>query len=78
MATMKKTLVDIDQYRSNIKKVKKLKVVGKVIQVVGLVIEAQVQGVAVGELCKLIISPGYKAASLWQNPSSSLTFPGQE
>ena len=56
MATMKKTLVDIDQYRSNIKKVKKLKVVGKVIQVVGLVIEAQVQGVAVGELCKLIIS----------------------
>ena len=48
MATMKKTLVDIDQYRSNIKKVKKLKVVGKVIQVVGLVIEAQARGCSGG------------------------------
>ena len=40
--------------QSKIKKTKVLQV--EVIQVVGLVIEAQVQGVAVGELCKLMIT----------------------
>ncbi len=51
-----KTLVDLDQYKSSLNDTKILQVIGKVIQVVGLVIEAQVQGVAVGELCKLMIN----------------------
>jgi len=32
-----------------------LEVVGKVVQVVGLVVEAQVQGVSIGELCNIVI-----------------------
>ena len=33
-------------------------VIGKVIQVVGLVVEAQVQGVFIGELCRIQVSTG--------------------
>ena len=43
--------IDIDHYKHVIQKIDLLKVIGKVSHVVGLVIEAQVQGVSVGELC---------------------------
>lgn len=47
--------MDLDRYLTTIKKLDLLQVVGKVIQVVGLIIEAQVQGVSVGEVCKIQI-----------------------
>ena len=46
----------IEDYRTVIKKTDTLRVVGKVIQVVGLVVEAEVQGVSVGELCRVTVS----------------------
>lgn len=49
--------MDWERYRRAIQTVDIVKVVGKVIQVVGLVIEAQVQGVSVGELCQIEIEP---------------------
>ena len=45
-----------DAYVNTVKKTSLLQVVGKVIQVVGLVIEGQVQGVSIGELCKIYIN----------------------
>jgi len=46
-----------DSYLQELNKLDLLQVVGKVIQVVGLVVEAQVQGVSVGEVCKIMIDP---------------------
>lgn len=46
----------LEHYLHELKKLDLLQVVGKVIQVVGLIIEAQVQGVSVGELCKIMIN----------------------
>jgi flagellum-specific ATP synthase len=47
------SLIDIDRYLTAIDKADLLQVVGKVVRVVGLVIEAQLQGVSVGELCRI-------------------------
>ncbi len=46
----------LDPYLKVLDRVDDIKIVGKVIQVVGLVVEAQVQGVFVGELCYVEIS----------------------
>lgn len=46
----------LEDYLTVIKKTTLLKVVGKVIQVVGLVVEAEVQGVSIGELCKIFVT----------------------
>jgi len=46
---------NLDRYLTAIERTDVLKVVGKVVQVVGLVVEAQVQGVFVGELCEIEI-----------------------
>lgn len=45
----------LDRYLTALSRVDTLKVVGKVVQVVGLVVEAQVQGVFIGELCHIYI-----------------------
>ncbi|MSR88233.1 MAG: flagellar protein export ATPase FliI [Candidatus Margulisbacteria bacterium] len=50
--------MDISAYLEAIRKVDLVRVVGKVVRVVGLVIEAQVQGVCVMELCKIELAPG--------------------
>ncbi len=42
---------NLDKYLAAIDRTDVIKVVGKVVQVVGLVVEAQVQGVFIGELC---------------------------
>tara|TARA_B100000427_G_scaffold198739_1_gene165196 strand:- start:20554 stop:21864 length:1311 start_codon:yes stop_codon:yes gene_type:complete len=49
-------LADLESYKNVIKKTNVLKVIGKVIQVVGLVVEAEVQGVSIGELCKITVT----------------------
>lgn len=48
-------IIDLSKYYKVVEKTDTVKVVGKVIQVVGLIIEAQVQGVSVGELCTIAI-----------------------
>lgn len=48
-------MFDISKYISTIEKTDILQVVGKVSQIVGLVVEAQVQGVSIGELCKIML-----------------------
>ncbi|MFT5170398.1 MAG: flagellum-specific ATP synthase [Candidatus Marinamargulisbacteria bacterium] len=47
--------MDLEKYIKAIEDIDLIEVVGKVIQVVGLVIEAQVQGVSIGELCRVNI-----------------------
>ncbi len=49
-------LSNLENYQNVIKKTNVLKVIGKVIQVVGLVVEAEVQGVSIGELCKITVT----------------------
>ena len=49
-------LADLESYKNVIKKTNVLKVIGKVIQVVELVVEAEVQGVSIGELCKITVT----------------------
>jgi flagellum-specific ATP synthase len=46
-------MLDLTKYYKAIENADSIKVVGKVIKVIGLVIEAQVQGVSVGELCSI-------------------------
>ena len=46
-------ILELDRYYRAIHEAKLIKVVGKVVKIVGLVIEAQVQGVSVGELCTI-------------------------
>lgn len=48
-------MLDLDSYISDIKNADLLDVVGKVSQIVGLVVEAQVQGVSIGELCRITV-----------------------
>lgn len=43
--------IDIDKYIRAVEHSEREKIIGKVIQVVGLIIEAQVQGVSIGDLC---------------------------
>jgi flagellum-specific ATP synthase len=47
--------VDIEKYLKVIDKADLVRVIGKVIQVVGLIIEAQVQGVSIGDLCSIML-----------------------
>ena len=48
--------MDLDKLYRKLDSLDLVKVIGKVIQVVGLVVEAQVQGVFVGELCHVEVS----------------------
>ena len=52
--------LDFSNYIKKIGRLDLLQVIGKVIQVVGLVVEAQVQGVSVGELCEIEITPEHR------------------
>lgn len=47
--------IDFDKYHRVVDKAELVKVIGKVVQVVGLIIEAQVGGVSVGDLCSIRI-----------------------
>ena len=47
------SILELDKYFKAIDSAKLIRVVGKVIKIVGLVVEAQVQGVSVGELCTI-------------------------
>ena len=48
-------MINLSRYFKAIESTELVRIVGKVVQVVGLVIEAQVQGVSVGELCTIDI-----------------------
>ncbi len=48
-------MLNLSRYFKAIENTELVRVVGKVVQVVGLVVEAQVQGVSVGELCTIEI-----------------------
>ena len=45
--------IDFEKYHRAIEKADLVKVIGKVVQVVGLIIEAQVGGVSVGDICSI-------------------------
>lgn len=47
--------IDFEEYHKAVDKAELVKVIGKVVQVVGLIIEAQVGGVSVGDLCTIKI-----------------------
>ena len=47
--------IDFEEYHKAVDKAELVKVIGKVVQVVGLIIEAQVGGVSVGDLCSIRI-----------------------
>ena len=47
--------IDFEKYQKAIDHADLVKVIGKVVQVVGLIIEAQVGGVSVGGLCTIRI-----------------------
>lgn len=47
--------IDFEKYQKAIDRADLVKVIGKVVQVVGLIIEAQVGGVSVGDLCSIRI-----------------------
>jgi flagellum-specific ATP synthase len=47
--------VDLEKYHKAVDRADLVKVIGKVVQVVGLIIEAQVGGVSVGDLCSIRI-----------------------
>ena len=49
---------DLEKYFKAVENADLVKVIGKVIQVVGLIIEAQVQGVSIGDLCTLRMGKG--------------------
>ncbi len=48
--------VDLSGYLKTVENLDLLQVVGKVVQVIGLVVEARVQGVSIGELCRIVIT----------------------
>lgn len=48
--------MDFSRFMTAIDRADLVRVVGKVVQIVGLVVEAQVQGVFVGELCRIEVS----------------------
>jgi len=50
--------MDFSKYYQVIESVDMTKVIGKIVHVVGLIIEAQVQGVSVGELCTVSLDDG--------------------
>src|SRR4051812_39667301 len=51
--------LDLTRYQTLFKRTDLVRVVGKVVQVVGLVVEAQVQGVSINELCNIEINDGH-------------------
>ncbi len=50
--------IDFEKYIRAIERAESVRVIGKVIQVVGLILEAQVQGVSIGDLCEISINKG--------------------
>ena len=50
--------IDFEKYHKAAEHADLVKVIGKVMQVVGLIIEAQVQGVSIGDLCSLRLGKG--------------------
>ena len=50
--------IDFEKYHKAAEHADLVKVIGKVIQAVGLIIEAQVQGVSIGDLCSLRLGKG--------------------
>jgi len=48
-------VIDLEKYHRALETAEMVKVIGKIIQVVGLIIEAQVGGVSVGDLCSIRI-----------------------
>jgi len=50
--------IDFEKYHRAVEHADLVKVIGKVIQSVGLIIEAQVQGVSVGDLCMISLGKG--------------------
>jgi len=61
---MKKLDLDIKKYSQSVENADPVKIIGKVIQAVGLVIEAQMQGVSVTELCTIFIEDGEEVREL--------------
>lgn len=51
-------IIDFEKYHRAVEQADSVKVIGKVIQVVGLILEAQVQGVSIGDLCVISIDKG--------------------
>ncbi|MFA5879501.1 MAG: flagellar protein export ATPase FliI [Candidatus Margulisiibacteriota bacterium] len=51
-------MINLSRYFKAVESAELVRIVGKVVQAVGLVIEAQVQGVSVGELCTIDIEDG--------------------
>jgi flagellum-specific ATP synthase len=51
------SILNLKPYLHAIDKADLLRIVGKVVRVVGLVVEAQLQGVSVGELCRIELTP---------------------
>ncbi|MDD4179119.1 MAG: flagellar protein export ATPase FliI [Candidatus Margulisbacteria bacterium] len=52
---MSSITIDFDKYHKAVDRAEMVKVIGKVVQVVGLIIEAQVGGVSVGDICSIRI-----------------------
>ncbi len=50
--------IDLNKYFRAVELSDSVKVIGKVIQVVGLILEAQVQGVSIGDLCVISVEKG--------------------
>jgi len=59
---MSKLHIDYDKYYRAIERTDLVKVIGKVVQVVGLIIEAQVGGVSVGDLCTIRLEKDNRTA----------------
>ena len=57
-APNEKSDIDLEKYYRAIEMADSVKVIGKVIQVVGLILDAQVQGVSLGDLCIINIDKG--------------------
>lgn len=61
---MEKLDLNIPKYCQAIENVEPVRIIGKVLQVVGLVIEAQMQGVAINELCTIYIEKDEEVTEL--------------
>ena len=51
--------MNLDPFKNALEDLDTVRVVGRVVKVVGLVIEAQIQGVSIGDLCMVEIVGGY-------------------
>jgi len=76
------SILNLKPYLHAIDKADLLRIVGKVVRVVGLVVEAQLQGVSVGELCRIELTPekfifaeivGFKEEQVLLMPLGGLT-----